>query len=147
MGNKVSSGAVVGDTKTPGSVRDIYSAEIVFEVLSEWRTYCEERDIVSKFVFPNTKTGGRLSYSGLRSALERFIKRHKLEDEDITLYTFRHTFASMSMEEGIHARIVADMMGHKKASLVFDCYSHVTDESVYAKAAQTMDGIYKRYAF
>ena len=53
----------------------------------------------------------------------------------------------MSMEEGIHARIVADMMGHKKASLVFDCYSHVTDESVYAKAAQTMDGIYKRYVF
>jgi len=51
------------------------------------------------------------------------------------------------MEEGIHARIVADMMGHKKASLVYDCYSHVTDESVYEKAAQIMDGVSKRYSF
>ena len=98
-------------------------------------------------MFPNTKTGERLSYSGLRSSLERFIKRYKLEAENISLYTFRHTFATMSMEEGIHARIVADMMGHKKASLVYDCYSHVTDESVYEKAAQIMDGVSKRYSF
>ena len=51
----------------------------------------------------------------------------------------------MSMEEDIHARIVADMMGHKKASLVFDVYSHGSD-AVYEKAAHTLDGVSKRYS-
>ena len=146
MGYKVSGSEVVGDTKTPGSVRDIYFADIVFEVLTEWQAYCKANGINSTYVFPNTKTGTRLTYSGLRCSLERFIKKHGLEGEKITLYTFRHTFATMMMEEGIHARIVADMMGHKKASLVNDCYTHVTDDSVYAKATQAMDGISKRYS-
>ena len=146
MGKKVSGGEAVGDTKTPGSVRDIYFPEIVFEVLIEWQTYCKEHGIVSSFVFPNTKTGNRLSYSGLRCSLERFVKKNGLEGEKITLYTFRHTFATMMMEEGIHARIVADMMGHKKSSLVHDCYTHVTDDSVYEKAALTLDGVSKRYS-
>jgi len=143
---KVSSGEVVGDTKTPGSVRDIRISDLVVEVLQEWQAYCKENDINSIYVFPNTKTGDRLTYSGLRCSLERFVKKHNLEDENISLYTFRHTFATMSMEEGIHARIVADMMGHRKACLVFDCYSHVTDDSVYEKAALVMDGISKRYS-
>jgi len=53
----------------------------------------------------------------------------------------------MSMEEGIHARIVADMMGHKKASMVYDVYTHVTDNTVYEKTAQALDGVFRRLAF
>jgi integrase len=145
-GKKISGGEAVGETKTPGSVRDVWIPDVVFEVLLEWQAYCKEHGIVSTYVFPNTKTGGRLSYSGLRTSLQRFISRHKLEAEKITLYSFRHTYASMSMEEGIHARIVADMMGHKKASMVYDVYSHVTDDSVYEKTAQTLDGVFRRYS-
>jgi integrase len=145
-GNKVSGGEAVGDTKTPGSVRDIRIPDIVFDVLREWQNYCKENDINSIYVFPNSKTGERLTYSGLRCSLVRFVKKHNLEAEKITLYTFRHTFATMSMEEGIHARIVADMMGHRKASLVYDIYSHVTNDSVHEKAAQVMDGVSKRYS-
>ena len=96
-------------------------------------------------MFPNTKTGERLTYSGLRTQLDRFVKRHKPEKEKISLYSFRQTFATMYMEEGIQARVIADKMGHKKASLVQDTYTHVTDNSVYEKTAQTMDGVFKSY--
>ena len=144
-GVKISSSEKIGTTKTPGSIREIKMPDVVYEVLREWQDYCTQHNIVSSFVFPNTKTGEMLTYRGLRSALERFIKRHSLEAEKITLYTFRHTFATMSMEEDIHARIVADMMGHKKASLVFDVYSHGSD-AVYEKAAHTLDGVSKRYS-
>ena len=30
-------------------------------------------------------------------------------------------------------------------SMVYDVYSHVTDDAVYEKAAQTLDGVSKRY--
>ena len=50
------------------------------------------------------------------------------------------------MEEGIHARIVADMMGHKKAIMVYDVYTHVTDNTVYEKTAQALDGVFRRLA-
>ena len=147
MGNVTAKREIVGETKTPSGVRKIISPDVVFNALREWQAYCKEHNIVSRFVFPSTKTGEKLTYSGLRSSLERFIKRHGLEAENICWYTFRHTFASMNMEEEVHARIVADMMGHKKASLVYDIYSHVTDGSVYEKTARTLDGVSKRYSF
>ena len=74
------------------------------------------------------------------------MTQHKnLEDEKITLYSFRHTFATMSMEECINARIAADIMGHKKPSLLLDRYSHVTDDEVYEKTAKTLDGAFIKY--
>ena len=145
-GNVTSKAEKVGKTKTEGSVRDIFPPDVVFNVLREWKSYRDESGIVSTYVFPNTKNGERLTYRGLRAALERFVKSHKLEDEKITLYTFRHTFATILMEERENPRIIADLMGHRKASMVLDVYSHVTDDAVYEKTAQTLDGVSKKYS-
>ena len=105
-GNVVSRGATVGKTKTPKSVRTIIMPDIVVGVLKEWQSYCEDNHIQSKFVFPNTKTGGMRTYSGLRSLLERFIKKYGLQEEKITLYTFRHTFATVLLEERENPRCI-----------------------------------------
>jgi ATP-dependent helicase/nuclease subunit A len=121
-GNVVSRGVTVGKTKTPKSVRTIVMPDIVADVLKAWLSYCKENGISSPFVFPSTKTGEMRSYSGLRSMLERFIKRHKLQDEGITLYTFRHTFATMLLEARENPKIVASLMGHKKVSTTLDIY-------------------------
>lgn len=141
-GNVLSRGSTVGRTKTPKSVRTIQMPDIVITILEEWRAYCKDNDIDSEFVFPNTKTGGMRKYSGLRSLLERFIKKHNLEDEKITLYTFRHTFATILLEERENPRIVADLMGHVKVTTTLDIYSHVTSNTVYEKTAQTLDGAF-----
>jgi site-specific recombinase XerD len=85
------------------------------------------------------------TYSGLRSALTRFIKRHELEDEKITLYTFRHTFATMLLEQRENPKIVASLMGHVKASTTLNLYSHVVNNEVYEKTAQTLDGVFQGY--
>ena len=145
LGQVISSSERIGKTKTPKSVRDLLLPELAIAVLNEWKDYCKERNIVSDFVFPNTKTGERRSYSGLRSLLVRFIKKHSLEDEKISLYTFRHTFATILLEERENPKIVASMMGHTKVSTTLDIYSSVFKTAVYEKTANTLDGVFTGY--
>jgi integrase len=142
--NVVSTSMVIGKTKTPKSVRSIAIPDVVVTVLKEWILYCDENNIQSEYVFPNTETGEFRTYSGLRSILQRFIKRNKLEDENITLYTFRHTFATILLEERENPRIVADMMGHVKVSTTLDQYSHVVSNTIYEQTARTLDNVYAK---
>ena len=79
-GDVVARSEKIGKTKTLKSVRTFIMPDIVVTVLKDWFQYCKDNNIVSEFVFPNTETGTVRSYSGLRSLLERFIKRHKLQD-------------------------------------------------------------------
>ena len=141
-GNVVSRGAAIGRTKTPKSVRGFTLPDVVASALQEWRSHCDAHNIISEFVFPNAETGEMRTYWGLRSLLTRFIKTHRLEGEKITLYTFRHTFATILLEQRESPKIVAELMGHKKVSTTLDLYSHVVSSSVYEQTARTLDGVY-----
>lgn len=140
--NVVSRGVKIGATKTKKSVRTLKMPDIVMDALREWKAYCHQKGIHSEFVFPNTKTGKMRTYSGLRSLLRRFIAKHNLEDEAITLYTLRHTFATVLLEQRENPKIVMKMMGHTKIKTTLDLYSHVVDDAVYEQTAQTLDGVY-----
>ena len=93
-------------------------------------------------MFPNTKDGSMRTYSGLRSLLERFKKRHGLREEDISLYTFRHTYATILLEQRENPKIVANLMGHTRVGTTLDLYSHVVDDEVYKQTAKTLDGVF-----
>jgi len=141
-GNVTSRSVTIGKTKTPKSVRAFTLPGEVVSVLKEWILYCKENNINSEFVFPNTETGEMRSYNGLRSMLERFIKRHSLQDEKITLYTFRHTFATILLEKRENPKIVAELMGHAKIGTTLDLYSHILSSTVYEQTAQTLDSVF-----
>jgi site-specific recombinase XerD len=141
-GNVIAKGVKIGTTKTPKSVRTIIIPNAVVGTLREWREYCTANNIHSDFVFPNTKTGEMRTYSGLRSMLERFKKSHGLLEENISLYTFRHTFATILLEQRENPKIVANLMGHTRVSTTLDLYSHVVDDEVYKQTAQTLDGAF-----
>ena len=139
--NVIAKGDKVGDTKTLSSIRTLPMSEIVTDVLCEWKDYCQEKNIYSEYVFPNTRTGGRRKYSGLRSNLERFIKRHGFDGEGISLYTFRHTFATELLNRKENPRLVADLMGHVDASTTMKFYSSIFKETHIA-AAKTIDATF-----
>jgi len=141
-GNIISRGASIGKTKTPKSVRAFIMPDVVVVALKEWLFYCKEKGIDSEFVFPNTETGEMRTYWGLRSLLKRFIAAHNLENEKITLYTFRHTFATILLEQRENPKIVAELMGHTKVSTTLDLYSHIVSNTVYKQTARTLDGAY-----
>jgi site-specific recombinase XerD len=115
---------------------------IVDEVLREWEQYCSRKGIQSEFVFANSKNGEMRTYSGLRSLFRRFVERHNLQGEGATLYTLRHTFATILLEQRENPKIVMNLMGHTKVKTTLDLYSHVVDDTVYEVTAQTLDGVY-----
>ena len=117
-------------------------SDIVVESFLEWRKYCQHKGIQSEFVFPNTKTGEMRTYSWLRSLLRRFIDKHGLHGEGITLYTLRHTFATILLEQRENPKIVMKLMGHMKIKTTLDPYSHVVDDKVYEQTAHALDGVY-----
>ena len=141
-GNVIAKGAKLGATKTHKSVRTIVAPDAVVYALIEWQEYCKNKAIQSAFVFPNTKTGAMRTYSGLRSMLERFKNRHGLNDDNICLYTFRHTYATILLEQRENPKIVANLMGHSRVSTTLDLYSHVVDNEVYKQTAKTLDGAF-----
>jgi len=138
----VSRGVMVGSTKTKKSVRTGKMSAAVVDVLLEWKQYCQQNGIISEFVFPNSKNGKMRTYSGLRSLLRRFLDKHNLQDEGITLKTLRHTFATVLLEQRENPKIVMELMGHSKVKTTLDMYSHIVDDAVYEKTVQTLDGVY-----
>jgi site-specific recombinase XerD len=130
-----------GKTKTEKSVRDIPIPPGTIVILREWYAYREVHGIKSDFLFPNEKTGAMRTYSSLRCKLERFIKRHKLNDEEITWYTFRHTFATMLFERDTHPKKVSALLGHAKISTTLDIYSHVLSTDIFDGTLEVLDDI------
>jgi len=89
-----------------------------------------------------TNKGEVRSYSGLRSLLMRFLSKNGLDGYGISLYTFRHTFATMLLEERENPKIVSELMGHSKVLTTLSIYSHVISKSVYESTAKTLDRAY-----
>jgi integrase len=148
-GNIISRGSKLGRLKTESSRRDIAMPQVLLGVLHEWREYCKLKGINTSnedYVFPNTergKQGSRRSYSSLRSMFRRFVAKHGLTDEGLTLYMFRHTFATMLLEEKVNPKIVSEMMGHSNIKTTLDIYSTVF-KSVYAEAADTLNNAFRK---
>jgi integrase len=53
-------------------------------------------------------------------------------------HDLRHTAATLSLQEGVHPRIVQEMLGHSKISQTLDTYSHVLP-NMQAEAARRLD--------
>lgn len=148
-GNVINRRQVISNTKTVLSVRSFKVAESVVECLKTWFAYQTEQqkrtgiNLTSKdcHVFCTNK-GTMRSYYGLRSMLIRFLRRNNLNGYDISFYTFRHTFATMLLEERENPKIVSELMGHAKVLTTLSIYSHVVSKTVYENTASTLDRVY-----
>lgn len=45
----------------------------------------------------------------------------------IRLHDLRHTYGTMSLQEGVHPKIVSERLGHATTGITLDVYSHVTE--------------------
>jgi len=141
---------VVGNTKTALSVRSFMASESAMQCLEDWKEYqkAKQQETGIEFTSGNcyvfsTKTGTIRSYGGLRTMLVRFLAKYGMEDHGISLYTFRHTFATMLLEERENPKIVSKLMGHSKVLTTLSIYSHVISNSVYEQTAKTLDSAYR----
>lgn len=89
----------------------------------------QEHDLV----FPNT-LGGPMDGSNLL----RFCFRPLLNRAGLPLIRFhdlRHTAATLLLGQGIHPKVVAEMLGHSTITITMDTYSHVLPEMQRTAAA------------
>jgi integrase len=132
---------VVTKPKTKASVRIIKPPVIVIQVIKEWKEYIDEAcPEHSDFAFC-TRAGNLRAYSDLRSAFRRFMKKNGLDDKGLYLRSFRHTFATMLLENGVNPRVVQRLMGHSDIGMTLGTYSHVVRE-VYDEVSGVLGGIY-----
>ena len=104
-GNVLSRRTTISNTKTCASVRSVPMPKNLTDALKEWkelRTALQEKTGISfvnhdSLVF-STDEGTLRTYSGLRTILNRFLKKHGLDKESITFHTFRHPYGMLTLK-------------------------------------------------
>jgi integrase/recombinase XerD len=79
----------------------------------------------NSFFFTN-RFGRRLSEQSIRMALKRHTRAANLEK--ITPHVFRHTVATMLLEQGVDLRFIQTFLGHSSI-VTTTIYAHVNDKS------------------
>ena len=77
----------------------------------------------SDFFFIN-RLGNGLSDQSVRATLKSLVDRSDLT-KHITPHTFRHTFASLLLEEGVDIKYIQSLLGHSSI-MTTQIYTHVT---------------------
>jgi integrase len=61
----------------------------------------------------------------------------------VRFHDLRHTAATLLLGEGVHPKIVSEMLGHSTVGITLDLYSHVTP-TMQQEAADTLDSLIGR---
>lgn len=96
-------------------------------------------------IFLNSR-GNPLMPQTLRRRLHKFAQ-HKGYDRTVTPHMFRHTAATLLIEQGADIRFVQKLLGHASISTT-EIYTHVSNEALRSAVskANTLDAVFKAEA-
>lgn len=148
--------------KTKRGVRQITLSVVAVNALKEWRSETARERLAAGpeyedkgFVFCNP-FGKPLEQANLYARnFRRTMAEAKLGEWQeavagknprrflvaFSMYSLRHTAATLLLKKGIHVKVVSEMLGHSKVSLTLDTYSHVLP-GMQSGAAEAMDSIF-----
>lgn len=127
---RIDSKLVIAETKTKKSRRRIALTPLACEALRRHRArQLEERLVLGQawqdrdLVFPNT-IGNLYSLGSFeRRVFWRIIDKAGLPR--IRFHDLRHTAATLLLLQGVHVKVVSEMLGHSSITITLDRYSHV----------------------
>ncbi len=76
--------------------------------------------------------------SGLQKAVKVAVDRAKITKR-VSCHTFRHSFATHMLENGVNIRIVQELMGHADVKTT-EIYTHVMDKD-YSVVVSPLDSL------
>lgn len=132
---------ILGLTKTSSSVRRIPMLGNVSDLLKhhrkeqlekklligeEWR----EQPGMENLVFPSD-TGYPMNRDRLKVQVNKIVERIQADGHDfphITPHTWRHSFATRAIENGMQPKVLQKILGHSKLSQTMDLYVHTEDD-------------------
>jgi integrase len=117
------------ESKSRRSARTLSLPDAVIAALKVQRVQQLEEQVLAGdrwrdrgLVFTST-VGTPLEPSNLNKWLHGLLEECGLEGKG--MHSLRHYFASLSIGQGVHPRVVMEMLGHAQISLTMDTYSHV----------------------
>ena len=134
---RVKGGMEVNPPKTQASIRTITISDECLRLLIGLRN---RQPVGTKLMFPSPVTG---SYYDPKAVTK---KLHKLQERagipQIRFHDLRHSFATLSIEQGMDIKTISHMLGHTDAGFTMNTYMHVTD-TMQQKVADTMGDLLK----
>lgn len=132
---RTSEGLVATPPKTQSSIRKISISD---ECVNQLKILRGHQQINEKLLFPSPLTGGYRDPDAVTRKLHRMLKRAGLPD--IRFHDLRHSFATLSLEQGMDIKTVSHMLGHTDAGFTMNTYMHVTD-AMQQNVADTMSNL------
>ncbi len=99
------------------------------QYLNEREQYLSQRNIQQDALFINAK-GGRLGRKGVAYNLERRLL--KTEIPQFHSHSFRHSFATHLLDNGLGIRELQSMLGHSSISTT-QIYTHISKKQLFAQ--------------
>ena len=121
------------DTLKNGKTRSVVPAPVVFDVLRKVRKeqaenklrYGSSYENPDNLVFTN-EIGQHIGVEAVWQAFKRRAKAIGLPD--LRFHDLRHSFATISIQNGDDIKTVSESLGHATVAFTLDVYGHVTDK-------------------
>ena len=123
---------IISEPKTKAANRTIILPPAMLEVLAEYK-----KGIFSDLMFPSrVKPEQPIDPGYVRKRLQVILDRAGCKR--VRFHDLRHTFATMSLENGMDVKTLSTIIGHVSSATTLNTYTHVTDE-MRQKAAVNID--------
>ena len=121
--------------KTRASIRKLVLPPSVVEVLRQYR-----ETVDSRWMFPSpVKEDMPMTPGAVRRRLQIILERAGCRK--IRFHDLRHTFATLSLENGMDVKTLSAMLGHVSVATTLDIYTHVTGDMQSEAAAKIDRGL------
>ena len=122
----------INEPKTKAAVRTVILPPAMVELLAEYRA-----QIFSEWMFPSRiKPEQPVDPGYIRKRLQVILERAGCKR--VRFHDLRHTFATMSLENGMDVKTLSAIIGHVSSATTLNIYTHVTDE-MQRNAARNID--------
>ncbi len=142
---RTNEGFHVTDPKTRGSRRQVELSSMATSALEAHRVNQTAERLLTGSAWKDeglvfsSRTGGYVDASHLlRHCFYPLLERSSLPH--IRFHDLRHTAATLMMVQGIHPKVVSEMLGHSTIAITLDLYSHVTP-TMQRSAANALDSL------
>lgn len=132
---RVNNKIVVNTPKTKSSIRKVKLCNECVELLLQLK---QKQIVESKYMFPSPVTGELRDTAAVTRRLHRIQDRAGIPR--IRFHDLRHSFATLSLEQGVDIKTVSHMLGHTDAGFTMNTYMHVTD-TMQESVANTMGNL------
>jgi integrase len=140
-------GLVFVQPKTRQSRRTVQLSSVAATALQEQR---ERQTFQRKTMATEWQENNLVFCTSLGTPLDRgrihynwAVALKKAELPRIRLHDLRHTAATLMLRQGVHPKVVQEMLGHSSISITLDIYSHVAP-TMHRDAADRVDALFTR---